>query len=199
MQITKSCPVCGNVEFKVNSSFENYTLMCSDCDEVINKVPLERYTKIEDTCSSCGNKLFKAKVKSFGERDLWTTICANCGNTLRKYCSDEAGNEITYDERDKYLLKDSEDLYLEFMNFKDERYEIEEIINNLESEIDEGEEEIRLLKSEIHSKEDEIRVLKNELDDRDDEIQELNKRLLRYINNMSELQEEIDKLRSEYY
>ena len=198
MQITKACPECGNVEFNINSSFENYELICNNCQNQISKISLERYVQLEANCYNCGSKSFKVKVKKLGDRELWTAVCTACGNTPRKYCSDEDGNEITYDEREKLILKNDEEMYFQLNNPVDENYDVEEVISNLEDEIDEREEEIRLLKVEINSKEDEIRVLKNELDDRDDEIQDLNKRLVRYINNMSELQEEIDNLRKDY-
>lgn len=200
MQITKACPVCGSVEFKVKGLFEGYNTICSSCNNDISTISLDKYVKIEDTCSDCGNDIFKAKVKRLRNKELWTITCTRCGNSPRKYCCDKDGNEISYDERDKYLLKDeSDDIDREFELISDERYEeIKEIINTLENELDEKDQEIRLLKNEVLRMEDEMRVFKNEIDDKDDEIQQLNKRIIRYVDNMSELQAEVLDLRNNY-
>jgi predicted RNase H-like nuclease (RuvC/YqgF family) len=199
MQITKACPMCGSVEFKVKAFFESYNTMCSSCNNEISTILLDKYVKMEDVCNSCGNDIFKAKVKKLKNKELWTITCTKCGNEPRKYCADKDGNEITYDDREKYLLKDvNEELEMENEILYDEKHEIEKVINMLESEIDEKDQEIRVLKHEIHEKKDEIRELKNEIDDKDDEIKDLNKRLTRYIDNMSELQEEVYELRNNY-
>ncbi|NLM35898.1 MAG: hypothetical protein GX206_10710 [Clostridiales bacterium] len=107
MEITKSCFKCGSVVFNLNQRPGEYDAVCSECGTIVSNVKLEKYETLENICSRCNSREFKARVKKEKDGENWTVECVVCKTSPKKKYVDSELREIDEVTRENLILKDT--------------------------------------------------------------------------------------------
>ncbi|NLZ48786.1 MAG: hypothetical protein GX895_08360 [Clostridiales bacterium] len=121
MEITKSCFKCGSVVFNLNQRSGEYDAICSECGTVVANIKLDKYETLENICSKCNSKEFKARVKKDKDLEIWTVECVVCKKSPDKKYVDLDLKEIDEKTRENLILKDT----IEELNHRIEELESE--------------------------------------------------------------------------
>lgn len=107
MEITKSCFKCGSVVFNLNQRPGEYDAICAECGNIVSNVKLDKYETLENICSKCNSREFKARVKKEKDLENWTVECIVCKTSPEKKYVDLELREIDELTRENLILKDT--------------------------------------------------------------------------------------------
>jgi predicted nucleic-acid-binding Zn-ribbon protein/uncharacterized coiled-coil protein SlyX len=164
MEITKSCPKCGEVKFKIEALDKSIVLICGNCNSNVQKIKLKSQEFMENICAKCNYDIFKAKINKDGSKIIWKLHCVHCGHMPKRYYCDESGKRIADEDVEKYLL---------------ESYN-QELKNELKAANKQNvqfENKLQVLQCEVHEKYHKINLLAYELKEKEETIDKLNKQI----------------------
>jgi len=175
MQITKSCPKCGEVKFKIENLDKGILLKCANCSSNVQKINLKSSEFMENICAKCNYDIFKAKINKDGNKTVWKLHCLHCGDTPKRYYCDESGKRISDEHIEKYLLESN-------------NRELESDLKKANKQKLQLENKIKALECELHEKYYKINLLAYELKEKEENIDKLNKQITEYRDIIDSLE-----------
>lgn len=81
----KICNNCGGDKYKIIPNIGYFYIKCLQCDEIIEKIYMNKYNFLKPTCYYCNSDVFKANIYEEVEEIKWNLICDNCGKEAVVY------------------------------------------------------------------------------------------------------------------
>lgn len=174
---TAHCNNCGEVLLKIKPSTGCIFYYCVECNKEVSRVGYDKYETLLPTCQECGNDKFKARItvdEKDSSHEYWEPECVNCKGSPKSIYVDYDGKVINEGERQLLMMKDRVK-------------ELEEAVEELESEIETKDETINQL-------EDEVSSLNDDIEEKDNRIYHLEDKLVNAERQISKLEDQVSDL-----